>query len=69
MATYKAIQAEAKRQLGFTVKTCWIADIKAELGLISRMAANRIHRNNRTHPCPPEKKTALTGIVKSLSPS
>ena len=67
MATYKTIQAEAKRQLGFVPKTCWIADIKAELGLMSRLAANRVDPNGRRHPCPPAKRPGLTKIVAALS--
>jgi hypothetical protein len=66
LATYKTIQAEAKRQLGFVPKTCWIAAIKAELGFISRAVANRIDPNNRKYPCPPAKRPALTRIVATL---
>jgi hypothetical protein len=66
MATYKEIQAETKRQCGFVPKTCWIADVKAELGLISRQAANRIDPLGRKHPCPPAKRSCLTRIVSTL---
>lgn len=31
--TYKKIQEETRRQHGFTPKTCWIADVKEEMGL------------------------------------
>jgi hypothetical protein len=66
MATYKEIQAETKRQFGFVAKTCWIADAKAEMGLISREAANRIDPENRKHPCPPNKRDGLRKILEVL---
>lgn len=28
MATYKEIQAYVKKQKGYSIKTCWIADMK-----------------------------------------
>jgi len=66
MATYKEIQDETKRRFGFVPNTCWIADVKAELGLISRQAANRIDPRGRKHPCPPEKRSDLTRIISTL---
>ncbi len=66
MATYKQIQAETKRQYGFVPKTCWIADVKAELGLISRVAANRIDSHGRKHPCPEEKRLNIARVISTL---
>lgn len=65
MATYKQIQNETKRQFGFVPKTCWIADIKAENGLTSRVAANR-EGEDRKYPCPAEKRTRLTQVMRTL---
>jgi hypothetical protein len=39
--TYKQIQEEYRRLYGKTIKSCWIADVKRELGLPIRMAYNR----------------------------
>ena len=66
MATYKQIQNETKRRCGFVPKTCWIADVKAALGLISRMAPNRIDAEGRKHPCPASKRSCLTKVVQNL---
>lgn len=39
--TYLEVQLEYKRLYNKTIKTCWIADVKRELGLITRIAYNR----------------------------
>ena len=36
MATYKQIQDGVKKNYGFTVKTCWIADVKEMCGLLNQ---------------------------------
>jgi hypothetical protein len=63
MATYKEIQDETRRVCGFVPKTCWIADVKAELGLITRKSANRIDREGRKYPCPQNKRPCLKRVV------
>jgi hypothetical protein len=42
MLTYKELQTMHKKEFGKTLKSCWIADVKRELGLIKRIAHNRI---------------------------
>ncbi len=66
MVTYKTIQEETRRACGFVPKTCWIADVKAELGLISRIAANRIDPEGRAQPCPSTKRLCLTQVIRHL---
>jgi hypothetical protein len=51
MATYTEIQEWIKKKYGYTVKTCWIADVKAQCGLPMRTAHNRKGKN-RMYPCP-----------------
>ena len=59
MATYAEIQRYVKDRYGFQAKTCWIADVKAEHGLITRQAPNRISQSKREVPCPPDKRPAI----------
>lgn len=49
---YKTIQTLFKNQFQKTIKTCWIADVKRELGLTSRISRNRINPNTVKYPCP-----------------
>jgi hypothetical protein len=55
MATYKEIQDYIKQKNGFTVKTCWIADVKDQCGLNPRVAANKISTSTRQNQCPSNK--------------
>ena len=41
MPTYREIIECVRRRTGRTVKTCWIAEVKRELGLTTRVAWNR----------------------------
>lgn len=66
MATYQQIQEETKARFGFTPKTCWIADIKAEFGLTRGSAPNRLNQGSRKHPCPAHRKDELTTIMDEL---
>lgn len=50
--TYKEIQTKAKKELGRTIKSCWIADVKRKLGLTTRKAHNRISDEKVKYPCP-----------------
>lgn len=52
MATYKQIQDFVKSKYNYTVKTCWIADIKNLYGLTKRQSPNRIDSVKRKYPCP-----------------
>jgi len=58
MATYKEIQKYIKEKYGFIPKTCWIADIKNQYGLTTRVSPNR-KSEKRLHPCPKNKKKFL----------
>lgn len=51
MPTYKQIRESYKRQFGTTIKDCWIADAKRELGLTTRFAYNRLSQNEVKYPC------------------
>ena len=52
--TYKKIQESYQKLYGATVKSCWIADVKRELGLTTRQAYNRINGEVAKYPCPTE---------------
>ena len=59
MATYRVIQEYVKENYGYSVKTCWIAQMKELCGLPVRMAGNRYSPDSRTNPCPAEKQKAI----------
>lgn len=63
MATYKEIQNYIKEKYRFSVKTCWIADIKNRFGLITRSAPNR-KGEQRVHPCPKNKEVYIIEALK-----
>jgi hypothetical protein len=63
MATYKEIQNYIKEKYKFTVKTCWIADIKNKFGLITRKAPNR-KGLQRLHPCPQSKESYIVEALR-----
>lgn len=65
MASYKEIQEYVRAKYGFVPKTCWIADIKNQHGIPMRKAPNR-QAEQRVHPCPAEKKAALTQSMREL---
>ncbi len=46
------MQSLFKTEFNKTIKTCWIADVKRELGLTKRVSANRINQNSVKYPCP-----------------
>jgi len=64
MATYNEIINYIKISHSFTVKTCWIADIKSQYGLTNRIAHNRIDVKQRTNPCPTDKKEYIINALK-----
>ena len=57
MATYSQIIEYVKNKYGYSPKTCWIADVKEQMGFILRQAPNRLDKNNRRNPCPVGKIT------------
>jgi addiction module RelE/StbE family toxin len=54
MATYKQIQEYVHEHYGYTPKTCWIADVKEQVGIPMRRAPNRVGVE-RVEPCPTER--------------
>lgn len=63
MATYKQIQNWVKQQYGYVPKTCWIADVKNQVGLPMRKAPNR-QGMVRVFPCPQEKVEPILSALK-----
>ena len=59
MATYKQIQGYVKDKYGYTVKSCWIADMKEICGLPKRVSHRRISLDSKVAPCPENKKEAI----------
>ncbi len=59
MATYREIQLDVRNRYGRTIKTCWIADVKAQHGLTSRVAHNRLSITERKYPCPSEYRPII----------
>ena len=66
MATYKQIQEDVRGRHGRTVKTCWIAHVKAENGLPMRTASNRHTPDSRVYPCPVEVKPLIEDSMRRL---
>jgi hypothetical protein len=68
MKTYKEIQAEYKRLYKKPViQSCWIADIKRELGISTHVAYNRKDKNSVVKPCPKgEVKMRLRRIIENM---
>jgi len=55
--------ATVKRQYGFYPRTCWIAQVKSELGLPMRKAPNRLGAQ-RKYTCPEDKKPAIEAALR-----
>ena len=66
MATYWAIQRLVKQQADFVPKTCWIADVKEQLGLPVRRAFNRV-TEERLNPCPIGRRGPIEKAIRSLN--
>lgn len=64
MATYRQIQDDVRARYGRSVKTCWIADVKASHGLADRTAANRINPHERQHPCPEDARPLIEDSMR-----
>ncbi len=56
MATYNEIREYILQKYNISVQTCWIAHVKEKYSLTSRIAPNRIDKNNRVKPCPKDKE-------------
>lgn len=67
MATYREIQKFVKRKYGYTVKTCWIADVKEMCGLNPKKAPNRLNISCRENPCPLNKIDSIKDAFKHFS--
>ena len=63
MATYNQIINYVRENYGYTVRTCWIADIKAQHGLTVRRSWNR-QGNGRQNSCPETKQTSIEGALR-----
>ncbi len=64
--TYKEIQNRYKREFNKTIKSCWIADVKRQLGLPIRTSYNRISLNAVKYPCPNEEiKQRIVNILQT----
>lgn len=61
--TYNQIQEEYRHLYNKSIKSCWIADAKRELGLTKRVAPNRIDKNSAKYPCP---KAQVKEAIKRL---
>ena len=66
MTTYKEIQKWIKNEFGFTVKTCWIADVKEKCGIPIKPAHNR-RGDKRLYPCPTDKEKAIKEALKHFN--
>lgn len=64
MATYRQVQDDIRLRHGSVVKTCWIADVKAQHGLTTRTAPNRISSSARKHPCPEQWKPVIEDSLR-----
>jgi len=61
---YKDIQARVKATKGYSVETCWIADVKEQSGLNVRRAPNRLDPDHRANPCPADKQEAIIEALR-----
>ena len=64
MLTYRQIVECVRSRTGRTVRTCWIAEVKRELGLTKRVAWNR-GQGRRASPCPEHYKEAIRYCLTS----
>ena len=63
MREYNLIEDCVKRSTGRgSVKSCWIAEVKRDLGLTKRVAWNR-GKGKGAPPCPPELKAPIRECV------
>ena len=65
MITYKEIQKTYKELYGQSIKSCWIADVKRELKLTTRVANNIHSLTDVVYPCPDDKRDKIRAIILS----
>ncbi len=64
--TYKTIQNEYHKVYNKTIKSCWIADVKREMGLPVREAYNRENPNIIKNRCMDlEVRERIKAIVRT----
>jgi hypothetical protein len=63
-ARYTDIAAYVRDRHGYSVKSCWIADVMEQNGLRLRRAPNRIDCNHRTNPCPTQKVSSIEEALR-----
>ena len=68
MPTYQQIAECVRYRTGRTVRTCWIAEVKRELGLTTQVAWNR-GQGRGTPPCPHLYKEAIRHCLASFRTS
>ena len=61
--TYKQIQSCYKNHFKSTIKSCWIADVKRQIGLEVRNAYNR-KSDEILNKCPHKKIENISKIIK-----
>lgn len=61
--TYKEIQDCYKKQFNRTIKTCWIVDVKRQLGYNVKLAPNR-QGDTIINKCPQHIIPQITQILK-----
>jgi hypothetical protein len=66
MPTYKQIAAYVKNKYGYTIKTCWIADVKRKLGYPVGHCYNRNNGAPIKNPCPDDKFNAIKEAIGTL---
>ena len=64
MPTYKQVAECVRRRTGRTVKTCWIAEVKCELGMTRGPAHNR-GQGIGAPPCPARYREAIRACILS----
>ena len=61
-ATYQVIQDKYFELYDHTIKTCWIADIKRELGLPVKTSVRRIDPTSIKNKCPESKRSNVVEV-------
>jgi hypothetical protein len=66
MATYKQIIEYVKTRHNYSPKTCWIADVKKQMGFNIPCAPNRKDEKTRKYPCPKNKIEDIKAAIIQL---
>jgi len=62
--TYKKVQKYIKKKYGYTVKPCWISDVKEICGL--KRKNDSLSHNERKYPCPNNKIEAIKDAFRHV---